>query len=144
MLSSGGDPTEHRRGGTLPPIGTVLGEVLVVSADPVFEERALHVLAAAGWRVGVGTPRALIAGSLLTSDVILVDPLGQRRTLERTIDAIARIRLRPSVLLVLRRSEDLVIAVRRSIGCVDVAVRADVLHDAVLRTYTSQRTLRRG
>lgn len=126
-----------------PPLGESLGDLLVVSADASFEERALTVLGGAGWRIGVGTPSALIAGSLLTSDVILIDPLGQRRTLERTIDAIARIRLRPSVILALRRADDLAIAVRRSIACVDAAAPGDILQDAVLRAHRAQRTPRK-
>lgn len=119
------------------------GDVLVVSGDPEFQERALGVLGGAGWRAAVGACSALIAGSLLTSDVIVLDPIGQRRVLERAIDAIARIRLRPSVVLALRRPSDLEVAVRRSIGAVGIDVPDDVFRDAVLRTHRAQRAPRR-
>ncbi len=129
------------RGDTSPP-GSMHGDVLVVSGDPRFEERALGMLRGS-WRAAVGSCSALIAGSLLTSDVIVLDPHGQRRSLERVIDAIARIRLRPSVVLALRRPADLEVAVRRSIGAVAVDVPEDVFRDAVLRTHRAQRAPRR-
>lgn len=131
-----------RRADTLPPEG-VHGDVLVVSVDPTFQQRAMGALRAGGWRTRLTETASLVGESLISSDVILLDPLGQRRTLEKTIDAIARMRLRPSVCLALRRREDLAIAVQRSIGCVDADVTIDVLKDAVLRAFRAQRSPRR-
>lgn len=142
MLSSEEYRAVRSSADTQPPSSAVHGEVLVVTADVAFEERALAALRGS-WRTITASCSALMSGSLLTSDVIVLDPLGQRRMLERTIDTIARIRLRPSMILALRRPNDLEIAVRRSIGAVDVNVAEDVFQDAVLRTHRAQRAPRR-
>jgi hypothetical protein len=142
MLSTDEYAAVRSSADTQPPSSTVHGEVLVVTADAVFEERAIAALRGS-WRTITASCTALMSGSLLTSDVILLDPLGQRRMLERAIDIIARIRLRPSVILALRRPNDLEIAVRRCIGAVDVDVPEDIFQDAVLRTHRAQRAPRR-
>lgn len=141
MFSPGDDPHASLRGDTLPPTSN-LGDLLVVTTDPVFQDRATSALREAGWRTTVTESATLVGNALITSDVILLDPHGQRRTLEKTLDAIAKIRLRPSVILALRRRDDLAIAVKRCIGCVDVDVDIDVLQDAVLRTHRAQRNPR--
>jgi hypothetical protein len=142
MLSSQDEDTLTRlRADTLPPTNN-LGDLLVVTTDPIFQERARIALRDAGWRTTVTESTTLVGNALITSDVILLDPRGQRRTLERTLDNIARIRLRPSVILALRRREDLAVAVRRCIGCVDIDVSDDILQDAVLRTHRAQRNPR--
>lgn len=142
MLSSPEEDTlERLRADTLPPTNN-LGDLLVVTTDTLFQERARATLREAGWRTTVTESATLVGNALITSDVILLDPQGQRRTLEKTLDAIARIRLRPSVILALRRRDDLALAVRRCIGCVDVDVDDETLQDAVLRTHRAQRNPR--
>jgi hypothetical protein len=136
------DRLARAKADTMPPFSATRGEVLVVSADAAFRRRALEALSDDGWRTTPATPADLVSGALLTSDVILVDPLGQRRRIERTIDSFARIRLRPAMILALRRADDLALAVRRCIGCVDVAVSPEILQDAVLRAHRAHRVPR--
>jgi len=136
------DRSYDPRADTEPPLSATRGEVLVVSAEPEFRQRAVEALSDDGWRALAADPIELVGGALLTSDVILLDPYGQRQRLDRTLTAFARMRLRPAMLLALRRPSDLALAVQRCIGAVDVSVPREVLQDAVLRAHRAHRVPR--
>ena len=143
VVMLGAHRTWDSRADTQPPFSATRGEALVVSAEREFRERALNALNDDGWRATSVEPMDLLGGALLTSDVILVDPFGQRQRLERTLNAFARTRIRPAMLLALRRPDDLALAVKRCIGAVDIGVPREILQDAVLRAHRAHRIPRR-
>jgi len=123
---------------TIPAPGSGPGAVLVVSDDAKLVQRLRRSLREPAWNVQVarGLPPA---DGLLEAHVLVLDPHRARPEATVALDMLGRVLLRPSVVLVLRITEDLATAVTFGLGCVEASAVGDVLADAVDRAYRFRR-----
>jgi hypothetical protein len=123
---------------TVPAPSSGPGAVLVVSDDADLVQRIRHALREPAWQL-------IVAGSLPGSEgffagnVVVLDPQGDRLAATVAVEQLAHVVLRPSVVLVLRVTEDLATAVTFGVGCVEANAVSNVLADVVDRAYRFRR-----
>jgi len=123
---------------TLRAPGSGPGDVLVVSDDAELIQRVRHALRDSTWRIEV-TCRLTSFDEFPLVHVIVLDPKRDRAEATIALQALARVVLRPPVVIVLRSTEDLAIAVQFGLGSVEWNAVDEVLASAVERAYRDRR-----
>jgi hypothetical protein len=114
------------------------GDLLVVSDDAEFVQRVRHALRESTWQIEITSHLTSFDGFLMVH-VIVIDPQRDRAETTVALHGLARVALRPAVVLVLRSTEDLATAVLFGLGSVEASAVDDVLANAVERAYRDRR-----
>jgi hypothetical protein len=101
---------------TVPPPRSGRGEIMLLTSDPLLAQQAPSVLRESGVFIMVAESLSALPGSMPT-DVLVLDDSAAAPTI---LETLARVPVRPAVVVVLRTVDDLRLALRFWVGVVAI------------------------